>query len=90
MYKFDRLLVCLDLTEHDEQLLAVTKQIVEKIGASEVYLLHIAEDLQIPDEILKKFPDLIAPLDETLKREIKIKAEKVFGQNPKCTIHYEV
>ena len=90
MYKFNRLLVCLDLSNHDQQMLAVTKQIVEHLGADDVYLLHIAEDLQVPEELLKKFPDLIAPVDETLMRELQLNAETVFGKNPNCTIHYEI
>ncbi|MEO0555707.1 MAG: hypothetical protein AAF149_21055 [Bacteroidota bacterium] len=34
-------------------------------------ILSIAKSLEVPDELLEKYPDLIPPLDETIENQIE-------------------
>jgi len=67
MYQLKRLLVALDLSEMDEVLLNYTSALADKLKADKVYFLHIAENFDIPAQIKEKYPDLLAPTDESIE-----------------------
>ncbi len=71
MNKFEKVMVGLDLTEMDEILLKKIAYISEVIGFEKIYFVHVAKNLTLPEEIRIEYPDLLAPLDETMKSEIK-------------------
>jgi len=78
MYKLDRFLVALDLTALDEAIISYASTVAELLGTSHVYFFHVAKSLDIPDEISKKYPDLMAPLDESLKNDLQKKISAHF------------
>lgn len=64
-------MIGLDLSEMDAILLKKIAYISETIGFEKLYFVHVAKDLSLPEDIRKNYPDLLAPLDESLKSEIK-------------------
>ncbi|MFD2034478.1 universal stress protein [Belliella marina] len=78
MKNFEKAMIGLDLTEMDEILLRKVAFISKALGFKKLYMVHVAKDLALPEDIRKAYPDLLAPMDETITAEIKslIKAEK--------------
>lgn len=90
MYKLKRIIVALDLTEMDEVLLRYTSELAKKIKADKTYFYHIAEDFDIPSEIKEKYPDLLAPTDESLEAIIKEQIDKYWTVGDHCGVDVEV
>ena len=88
--KFQRMMVCLDLTEMDKGLIQYASMMARVMNIDSVYFLHVAESLELPAEVQEKYPDLAAPLDETLEHEIKGNVEKYFEIPDKCDVQIKV
>ncbi len=85
MYSINRVMVCLDLTELDETLIAYTEMISKIFDVNAVYLHHVAKTLDLPEKVAEKYPDLLAPSDEVIERRIREMAEKYFKNNDACS-----
>ncbi|WP_339606100.1 universal stress protein [uncultured Roseivirga sp.] len=88
--KFQRVMVCLDLTEMDKGLIQYASMIAQILEVDSVYFLHVAESLELPAEVQEKYPDLVAPLDETLEHEIRGNVEKHFKTPAGCDVQIKV
>jgi len=64
MYKFNKILVGLDRTEIDYDLIKAASDICELSGAQEVFFINIIKAFHMPDSLLKEFPGL---LDKAVK-----------------------
>lgn len=69
-----RLLLCLDGSEADKTMLKYVSFIAPVIKPEKIYFLHVARSLDIPQDIQEKYPDLLAPVDESIK---KVLAESI-------------
>lgn len=78
MYQVKRILVGLDLSEMDKKLLTYTSLLVKLFDIEMVYFLHVAKSLDIPAKVSDKYPDLLAPIDETLENTIKENIKQYF------------
>lgn len=85
-----KLMVCLDLSEMDEPLIRFAAYIARMMDSDRVYFMHIAESFDMPEEIRKKYPDLFAPVDETLKKEIEHSVKEFFQGPENISIEIEV
>ncbi|MCH7408031.1 universal stress protein [Belliella sp. DSM 111904] len=70
MTGFQKVLIGMDLSEMDAILLKKISGLVKPLGIEKIYFVHVSKDLSIPESIKKKFPDLVAPVDEGIKSEI--------------------
>jgi nucleotide-binding universal stress UspA family protein len=77
MKYFPKAMIGLDLTEMDDILIKKTAAYVKFLGIEKCYFLHVAKDLEIPQEILDQYPNLIAPSDESIEAIIKNKLEEL-------------
>jgi nucleotide-binding universal stress UspA family protein len=75
MYKFNRLLIGLDLTDLDDGLIQYASMLAKAMGSEKAYFIHVAKDLELPEEIRKNYPDLLAPKDEALSALMKEKID---------------
>lgn len=78
-------MVCLDLSEMDESLLKFTTYIARTMGSDSIYFIHVAQSLDMPEEVRNKYPDLFAPVDETLKKEMEFNIQQHFKAPENCT-----
>ncbi|MBT0812117.1 universal stress protein [Litoribacter ruber] len=76
MKQFQKVLVGLDLTEMDQILIEKTGKLVDLLGIEKIYFVHVEKDLALPTEVIKTYPDLLAPVDEAIERSIREKAQK--------------
>ncbi|HMP99364.1 MAG TPA: universal stress protein [Cyclobacteriaceae bacterium] len=67
----NRLLLCLDGSETDRAVLRYTSFLCDYIKPEKIYFLHIARSLDLPNDIKEKYPDLLAPVDESISRVLQ-------------------
>jgi nucleotide-binding universal stress UspA family protein len=70
MKYFSKAMIGLDLTEMDDILIEKTIVFLKFLGIDKCYFVHVAKDLAIPQEILEKHPELLAPSNESIKAMI--------------------
>lgn len=83
-------MVCLDLSEMDEPLLKFTSYIARMMDSDRIYFVHVAQTLDMPDEVRQKYPDLLAPLDETIEKDIEYGLQQYFKAPENCSLSIEV
>lgn len=71
-------LVALDLTEMDDALIKYTAMMSNLLSIERIYFVHVVKSLELPDDLLEKYPDLMAPLDESILNDVKGKVEPHF------------
>ena len=76
MEAIKRVLVALDLTEMDEVLMRYIARISNDIDLEKVYFFNVMKSMELPDKIIKKYPDLVAPMDESTKKDIQFTIDK--------------
>jgi len=76
MKQFNKVLVGLDLSEMDNILIEKTSKLVTALGIDKIYFVHVEKDLSLPDDIAKAYPDLLAPVDEAIKKNIHTKVKE--------------
>lgn len=88
VYAFNRVLVAMDLSEHDQSLTEYVSKISKLAEIDTIYFVHVVSSLELPEEIKKKYPDLIAPVDESIKKEIEYTLSTYgdFGDNIRVEI----
>ncbi len=71
MYQFKRILVALDQSDNDKILFQFVSHICSKIEIDKIYFIHVTKSLEWPPEIIDKYPDCLAPLDENIQHMIQ-------------------
>lgn len=77
MHLVKRLLVMLDLNEHDDIIFDFVNRVAQVLNKELVSIsfIHVAEDIDIPKAILDKYPGLIPNIDESINQAIEGKLE---------------
>ncbi len=84
MYKIERLLVALDMTEMDELLIKYSSHLAKFLKSEKVYFIHVARDLELPEDLRKNYPDLMAPSDESIADSIEKMIKTSWDSNYDC------
>lgn len=87
MYQIKRILVALDLSENDKELIEYITTLSKEIPFQKIYFLNIQKTLEISKDILSKYPEIVAPKDETIERIIQDKINN-YGEDLKAD--YEI
>jgi nucleotide-binding universal stress UspA family protein len=70
MKSFAKAMVGLDLTAMDEIVISKVGALAGVLGLDKVYFIHVSHDLSLPEELRKKYPNLLAPADEAIEAEL--------------------
>jgi nucleotide-binding universal stress UspA family protein len=76
MKNFEKVMIGLDLTAMDEILIQKVRTLISILGFEKLYLIHVAKNLVLPDDINTTHPNLLAPIDESIEAEIMAKLAK--------------
>lgn len=71
MYLMKKVAVVLDLNESDAVVCDFVERIVSRIEFSSIEFIHVVKNAEIPKDLSDKYPDLITPLDETIKDAVQ-------------------
>jgi len=83
-------MIGLDLTEMDDILIEKTIVFLKFLGIDKCYFIHVTKDLAIPQEILDRHPELLAPSDESIEEMIADKLKHFdFPENIEIEIFTE-
>lgn len=89
MYSFKKILVPLDNTEIDQELILAASHTADAAQANDVYFMNVIRDLSVPAAVRKEFPDLMKNALEERRTEIQGKIDKYFTcKNAK--VHVEI
>jgi len=78
-----RVLVALDLTEMDETLIRYIARLSNEIDLDKIYFFNVMKNLELPEKIAEKYPDLVAPMDEATINEIQYTIDEEAGNQLK-------
>ncbi|MEP5611537.1 MAG: universal stress protein [Cyclobacteriaceae bacterium] len=78
MITFNKILVCLDLSQTDEAIIQNACSISEVTGTKEVTFLNVIKDFNIPESLKKEFPDLIDKAVAERRKELSSAIDKSF------------
>lgn len=81
MYNLDKILIGLDQTSMDIDLVKAAGYICNVSKTQEIYFVNVIRDFNIPDDMIKEFPDLL----EKGIEERKAAMEKVVNEHFNCT-----
>jgi len=90
MQEYKRILVGLDNTLMDYNLIEYTAFVCEQFKAQKVYFTNVQKSLVVPDKIIEQYPQFREPLDEKLEREIKKNVKNHFPNLEQYDVEYEV
>ena len=88
--KFQRMLVTLDLSDMDVPVIKYASMIAKAFEIDAVYFLHVATSLELPEEIQEKYGNVMAPVDETLQREVEVVLDDHFVKPDNCDVQVAV
>lgn len=78
MYPIKKVLVALDFSELDELLIQFAAFITRSSQAEKVYFVNVVRNLNVPDEILKEFPDMVDKALNERKAQVQKQIDKYF------------
>lgn len=84
--KFQRMLVALDLTQMDVYILKYASMIAKVFNIDAVYFMHVTTSLELPEEIVEKYGNMMAPVDETLEHEMNEVINQHFEKPDNCDL----
>jgi len=90
MEEIKRVLVAVDLTEMDETLVRYVTRLSNEIDLSMIYFFNVMKDMEVPEKIAKKYPGVIAPMDESTKKEIQFTIDQEAGTQLKADYEIKV
>ena len=90
MYRFKRLLVGVSFAHQDGASIRYAAMISRLAQSEKVVFLHVASRVDVPEDLLKEYPDLFQPVDEYARGEMEELVHKYFDGHPDTRISYEV
>jgi nucleotide-binding universal stress UspA family protein len=90
MYRFKRLLVGVSFANQDGASIRYAAMISRLAKSEKVVFLHVASRADVPEDLLKEYPDLFQPVDEYARGEMEELVHKYFDGHPDTRISYEV
>jgi nucleotide-binding universal stress UspA family protein len=88
MEKIKRVLVAVDLTEMDERLVRFVHTLSKNIKLEKIYFFNVMKNMEVPEKVAEKYPDLMAPMDEAATREIQYTVDNALEE--KINADYEI
>src|SRR5690606_39158711 len=73
---FSKAMIGLDLTEMDDILIKKTAIFIKFLGIQKCYFLHVAKNLEIPQNILDQYPNLTSAADESIEAVFQSKLKE--------------
>ena len=90
MYRFKRLLVGVSFANQDGASIRYAAMISRLAKSEKVVFLHVASREDVPEDLLREYPDLFQPVDEYARGEMEELVQTYFDGYPDTQISYEV
>ena len=90
MYEIKRLLVGVSFAKQDGASIRYAAMISRLARSEKVVFLHVASRVDLPEDILEEYPDLLQPVDEYARGEMEELVHQYFEGHPGTEISYQV
>lgn len=90
MYNFDKILVGLDLSDIDAELIKAASFVSDTFRSKEIFFYNVIRDFHLPEEVVREFPTLMEQLIVDRKQEMKDRVEQYFSFPEGIKVHYMV
>lgn len=81
MYSLKKILVGLDLTELDPNLIRYASLIAKASSTNKIYFINITPQIHLPPDVLKEFPGLVDNALEERKKQMQEKVDEYFDRS---------
>ncbi|MFO8088195.1 MAG: universal stress protein [Bacteroidales bacterium] len=81
MYKFDHILVCLDLSKMDNFLIRYSNFLAHTFKPRSITFMHVMKSYEIPKDLLASFPQMNEPLTTIVQKEMTETVDHLFGEH---------
>lgn len=78
MYRYKKIMVGLNLDDHDENLIQYAGILSKMAKSEEIHFVYISDTFDIPDEIKKIYPQMAAPVETAIEKRMKQIVEQHF------------
>jgi nucleotide-binding universal stress UspA family protein len=89
MYSLKRILVCLDLSEVDDQLMKASASMA-RLSGRQFFFLHVVKSMELPKDVKKKYGYMLAPVEDNVKTIIEDKLKRYFVNRGESEYEVEV
>ena len=90
MHRYKHLLVVLNLDDQDRTTINYAAMVSRMAQSEKVCFLYVANDLDIPEFLREEYPDLLPPVNEFARAQMKELVAKYFDGHPGSQKIYEV
>lgn len=90
MYNFDKILVGLDLSDIDAELIKAASFVSTTFRSKEIFFYNVIRDFHLPEEVVKEFPALMEQLIVDRKQEMKARVDQYYSFPEGIKVHYMV
>ncbi|GAB5410085.1 MAG: universal stress protein [Balneolaceae bacterium] len=80
----------MELNDHDDVVCDYVNRITHLFSIESILFLHVADNLDVPKELVEKYPGLIPPIDDSIKAAIQEKIKDYSGITAVTNIDYQV
>lgn len=89
MYLMKKLAVVLDLNEVDDVVCDFVDRVARKADFDSIDFIHVVKNLNLPKEVVDKYPSIVTPLDQSIKSAIekKISNYASIAEHDNVTVH---
>jgi nucleotide-binding universal stress UspA family protein len=90
MYRYQRLLVGLNLGEEDKTTIRYASMVTRLAKSEKIYFIHVAKTADIPKQVLEEYPDLLHPVDEAAQNQMKEIIQQHFDRYSDVEVDHQV
>lgn len=88
MYRYKKIMVCLNLDDHDSNLIEYSAILSKMAHADEIHFIYVTDTFEVPDEIKKIYPELAAPLSTAAEKMMRQNVAQHFKGHPSSQLIY--
>lgn len=89
MYTFDKILVTLDHTDLDKELITAASLIAKLSNTKKITFMNVIKNMNVPNSIKKEFPNIVEDSLKERKSEIERDVDRYFAYNKEIA-HVEI
>lgn len=79
MYRYKKIMVCLNLDDYDANLIQYASILSKMAKSDEIHFVYVSDTFDVPEEIIKIYPELASPLETAAEERMKQIVEKHFN-----------
>ena len=89
MYRYNKIMVCINLNDHDAILMQYAGILSKMALSDEIHFVYVADTFDIPEEIKKIYPELASPLETAAEEMMRQIVDQNFkGHSPSKLIFH--